>query len=131
MWQVDIVTPNTPLAEFYRLSMTALAAPSISSGVLTPDEAAALIARPTKTPLPRMRLRLYRRMETTSDPPSDLNGTWPDALVSPALHCDRAMADSRDEPPACATLALQANFSRLRRELAADPKHVGPASRTS
>jgi hypothetical protein len=37
------------LAEFYRLSMPALAALSVVSGALTPDEAGALIERPTDT----------------------------------------------------------------------------------
>ena len=45
--ELDIVGPNTPLAEFYRLSMAALAGPSVTSGALTPDEAAALVQRPT------------------------------------------------------------------------------------
>jgi len=45
---LDIVVPGTPLAEFYRLSMVALAEPSMVAGVLTPPEAAALVSRPTE-----------------------------------------------------------------------------------
>ncbi len=44
--ELDIVAADAPTAEFYRLSMAALAEPSIASGALTPDEAAALVARP-------------------------------------------------------------------------------------
>ncbi len=46
--ELDIVTPATPLAEFYRLSMAALAEPSVAAGVLTRAEAAALVSRPTE-----------------------------------------------------------------------------------
>jgi 2-polyprenyl-3-methyl-5-hydroxy-6-metoxy-1,4-benzoquinol methylase len=46
--ELDIVTPGTPLAEFYRLSMAALADPSVAVGVLTRPEAAALVSRPTE-----------------------------------------------------------------------------------
>ncbi|UQX89318.1 methyltransferase domain-containing protein [Jatrophihabitans telluris] len=45
--ELDVVTPGSALAEFYRLSMSALAAPSVATGVLTREEAAALTARPT------------------------------------------------------------------------------------
>jgi trans-aconitate methyltransferase len=46
--ELDIVRPDTPLAEFYSLSMAALAAPSVASGALTPAEAAGLVERPTQ-----------------------------------------------------------------------------------
>jgi hypothetical protein len=45
--ELDIVRPNTPLAEFYRLSMAALAGPSVAAGTLTREEAATLVERPT------------------------------------------------------------------------------------
>ena len=38
--------PGTALAEFYQLSMAALAEPMISAGVMTAGEAARLAARP-------------------------------------------------------------------------------------
>jgi SAM-dependent methyltransferase len=44
--ELDIVQPGTALAEFYQLSMAALAEPMISAGVMTADEAARLAARP-------------------------------------------------------------------------------------
>lgn len=44
--ELDVVQPGTPLAEFYALSMAALAAPMTAAGVLTPDEAEAMAARP-------------------------------------------------------------------------------------
>src|SRR6516164_6563414 len=44
--ELDIVQPGTDLAEFYQLSMAALAGPMISAGVMTADEAARLAARP-------------------------------------------------------------------------------------
>ena len=44
--ELDIVEPGTDLAEFYQLSMTALAEPMISAGVMTAGEAARLAARP-------------------------------------------------------------------------------------
>jgi SAM-dependent methyltransferase len=43
--ELDIVQPGTPQAEFYRLSMMALAEPLVASGVLTAEEAARAIAR--------------------------------------------------------------------------------------
>ncbi len=45
--ELDIVRPNTSLAEFYRLSMAALAGPSVTSGALAPEQAATLIERPS------------------------------------------------------------------------------------
>jgi trans-aconitate methyltransferase len=45
--ELDIVRANTPLAEFYRLSMAALAGPSAATSALTPEEAAALVESPT------------------------------------------------------------------------------------
>ena len=44
--ELDIVEPGTDLAEFYQLSMAALAEPMISAGVMTAGEAARLAARP-------------------------------------------------------------------------------------
>jgi len=44
--ELDVVQPGTALAEFYQLSMAALAEPMISGGVMTTDEAARLAARP-------------------------------------------------------------------------------------
>ena len=44
--ELDIVQPGTALAEFYQLSMAALAEPMISAGVMTASEAAGLAARP-------------------------------------------------------------------------------------
>jgi ubiquinone/menaquinone biosynthesis C-methylase UbiE len=43
--ELDIVRPGTELAEFYRLSIAAMAAPLISSGVMTAAEEARLEAR--------------------------------------------------------------------------------------
>jgi SAM-dependent methyltransferase len=43
--ELDIVRPGTALAEFYQLSMAALAEPLISAGFLTAGEAARLVAR--------------------------------------------------------------------------------------
>ena len=45
--ELDIVQPGTTLAEFYQLSMAALAEPMTSAGVMTADEAARLAARPS------------------------------------------------------------------------------------
>jgi len=45
--ELDIIEPGTPLAEFYALSMAALAQPMVTAGVLTSDEAEAMAARPT------------------------------------------------------------------------------------
>ena len=44
--ELDVVQPGTDLAEFYQLSMAALAEPMISAGLLTAGEAARLAARP-------------------------------------------------------------------------------------
>jgi SAM-dependent methyltransferase len=44
--ELDIVQPGTTLAEFYQLSMAALAEPMTAAGVMTADEAARLAARP-------------------------------------------------------------------------------------
>jgi len=44
--KLDIVQPGTPLAGFYRLSMSALAEPSIAAGLLTREQADDLTARP-------------------------------------------------------------------------------------
>jgi len=46
--ELDVVQPGTPLGEFYRLSMIALAEPMVASGVLSPDETARLVARPAE-----------------------------------------------------------------------------------
>jgi SAM-dependent methyltransferase len=43
--ELDIVGPGTSLAEFYRLSMAAMAEPLTSAGLLTTAEAARLLAR--------------------------------------------------------------------------------------
>jgi SAM-dependent methyltransferase len=43
--ELDIVAPGTPQAEFYRLSLAALAKPLVASGVMTSEEAARAIAR--------------------------------------------------------------------------------------
>lgn len=45
--ELDIVRANTPLAEFYRLSMAALAGATAATSALTPREAGALVERPT------------------------------------------------------------------------------------
>src|SRR5262249_14911441 len=44
--ELDIVQPGTPLADFYRLSMAALAGPSVAAGLLTHAQAHDLTARP-------------------------------------------------------------------------------------
>jgi SAM-dependent methyltransferase len=43
--EVDIVAPRTPLAEFYRLSMQAIAPAAIAAGASTAEQAAAMIER--------------------------------------------------------------------------------------
>jgi SAM-dependent methyltransferase len=43
--EADIVQPGTPQAEFYRLSMAALAEHVVAAGVLTAEEAAMLVSR--------------------------------------------------------------------------------------
>jgi 2-polyprenyl-3-methyl-5-hydroxy-6-metoxy-1,4-benzoquinol methylase len=45
--ELDIVRANTQLAEFYRLSMAALAGPTAATSAITPEECAALVDRPT------------------------------------------------------------------------------------
>jgi hypothetical protein len=42
--ELDIVQPRTPLADFYPLSMIATAGPLVEGGVLTREEAEALVA---------------------------------------------------------------------------------------
>ncbi|MGN6793197.1 MAG: class I SAM-dependent methyltransferase [Streptosporangiaceae bacterium] len=44
--ELDIVQPGTALAEFYQLSMAALAEPMVSAGVMTAFDAVRLAARP-------------------------------------------------------------------------------------
>ena len=44
--ELDMVQPGTALAEFYQLSIAALAERMTSAGVMTADEAARLTARP-------------------------------------------------------------------------------------
>jgi len=44
--EVDIIQAGTDLAEFYQLSQAALAGPKVQAGVLSPEQAAALIGRP-------------------------------------------------------------------------------------
>ena len=44
--ELDIIEPGTPLAEFYRLSMTAIGPPAIKAGALTHEQAATLNDRP-------------------------------------------------------------------------------------
>ena len=44
--EVDIIEPGTPLAEFYRLSMRAIAPPAVEAGALTAQQAQAHIDRP-------------------------------------------------------------------------------------
>jgi SAM-dependent methyltransferase len=44
--ELDVIQPGTALAEFYQLSMAALAEPMTGAGVMTADEAARLAARP-------------------------------------------------------------------------------------
>ncbi len=46
--ELDVVEPGSPLAEFYRLSMTALAGPSVAAGILSGQEADTLSRRPTE-----------------------------------------------------------------------------------
>jgi len=46
--ELDIIQAGTPLAEFYRLSMEALAGPTVEAGALTREQAAALINLPTQ-----------------------------------------------------------------------------------
>ena len=45
--ELDVVQPGTPLGEFYRLSMIALARPMVAAGALTVDETARLVGRLT------------------------------------------------------------------------------------
>ena len=44
--EVDIIQAGTDLAEFYRLSQAALAAPKVQVGALSPEQAAAISDRP-------------------------------------------------------------------------------------
>jgi SAM-dependent methyltransferase len=44
--EIDIVQTGTDVAEFYRLSMAALASPTVEVGSLSPEQATALIDRP-------------------------------------------------------------------------------------
>jgi trans-aconitate methyltransferase len=44
--EVDIIQADTPLAEFYRLSMAAIGPAAVDAGALTPEQANALIDRP-------------------------------------------------------------------------------------
>jgi trans-aconitate methyltransferase len=46
--EIDIIRPGTPLAEFYRLSMTALGPPTVHAKALTAEQAKALVDRPTQ-----------------------------------------------------------------------------------
>jgi 2-polyprenyl-3-methyl-5-hydroxy-6-metoxy-1,4-benzoquinol methylase len=46
--EVDIIVPGTPLAEFYSLSLRALAPRQVAAGALTREQAAALAERPTQ-----------------------------------------------------------------------------------
>jgi SAM-dependent methyltransferase len=46
--EVDIIQPGTPLAEFYQLSMAAIGPAAVDAGAQTPEQAAALIDRPTE-----------------------------------------------------------------------------------
>ncbi len=46
--ELDIIGPGTPMAEFYQLSMAAMAESLIAAGVLTAEHAARLTARPTE-----------------------------------------------------------------------------------
>ena len=45
--ELDIIDSGSPLAEFYRLSMAAIGPPAVEAGALTPEQATALINRPT------------------------------------------------------------------------------------
>ncbi|HEV2362439.1 MAG TPA: class I SAM-dependent methyltransferase [Acidimicrobiales bacterium] len=47
--EIDIIQAGTPLAEFYRLSMVALGPPAVRAQVLSPEQAAALVERPTQS----------------------------------------------------------------------------------
>ena len=76
--ELDIVRANTPLAEFYRLSMAALAGPTAATSALTPEEATALVERPTDSHFlgcdTRMRLCPHRRLgQTTPSRHDDLS----------------------------------------------------------
>jgi hypothetical protein len=44
--EIDIIRAGTDLAEFYQLSQAALARPKVEAGVLSPEQATALIDRP-------------------------------------------------------------------------------------
>ena len=44
--EIDIVQSGTSLAEFYRLSMAALASPTVRVGAISPEQARALVDRP-------------------------------------------------------------------------------------
>jgi hypothetical protein len=46
--EVDIIRPGTPLAEFYQLSMAAIGPAAVHAGAQTPEQAAALVKRPTE-----------------------------------------------------------------------------------
>ncbi len=46
--EVDVITPGTPLAEFYRLSMQAIGPAAVAANALTVEEADALIERPNQ-----------------------------------------------------------------------------------
>jgi trans-aconitate methyltransferase len=46
--ELDIIQAGSPLAEFYRLSMAAIGPPAIEAGALTPEQATALVDRPTQ-----------------------------------------------------------------------------------
>jgi SAM-dependent methyltransferase len=46
--ELDVVAPGTPLAEFYRLSLAALAEPTADAGALTRSDADELARRPTE-----------------------------------------------------------------------------------
>ena len=47
--ELDIVKADTPLAEFYRLSMAAIAPAAVEAGVLTVEQADAHVARPAES----------------------------------------------------------------------------------
>jgi ubiquinone/menaquinone biosynthesis C-methylase UbiE len=46
--QVDIIQPGTPLAEFYQLSMAAIGPAAVHAEAQAPEQAAALVRRPTE-----------------------------------------------------------------------------------
>jgi SAM-dependent methyltransferase len=46
--EIDVVQAGTPLAEFYRLSLAAIALPAVRAGAVTAGDAAALVDRPTR-----------------------------------------------------------------------------------